>query len=342
MEKITGKPKFMKELNILSIKRVILENPLVTRLDISKLTNISLTTVGSILTELLEKEEILAGGYDKSSGGRRAEKYIFNLEKYFSLGFCIENNHIDYIISDISGRNIKTGNIKVEKEDVLGTLGNFIEKLKSEKNIKSIALGVPGIVKTGGYIVNDENRNWIESNIGEFLENRFHIPVVLENDLNSTVLGFSMNYIDENKETKLENLNSIYIKFTKHCTGAGIITNGTLVHGKNNFAGEFGFIPIDGMKSLDEVINEQCSEKEYINALVKLILLLNYTINPEFIIVGGENFRENFWENILNECKKYIPEDNFPEIKFEKDNSKDYFRGISFLGTQLMYKNMGL
>ena len=71
--KITGKPKFMKELNISEIKRAILKNPMITRSNIASLTNISLTTVGNILTELIRNEDIFTGGYEESSGGRKAE-----------------------------------------------------------------------------------------------------------------------------------------------------------------------------------------------------------------------------------------------------------------------------
>ena len=83
--KITGKPKFMKELNISEIKRAILKNPMITRSNIASLTNISLTTVGNILTELIRNEDIFTGGYEESSGGRKAEKYYFNKEKYQKL-----------------------------------------------------------------------------------------------------------------------------------------------------------------------------------------------------------------------------------------------------------------
>ena len=77
----------------------------------------------------------------------------------------------------------------------------------------------------------------------------------------------------------LKNLSSVYIDFSDDCTGAGIISNGEIVRGKYNFAGEFGFIPIDGAKTLDDIINEKCGNEEYVETLVKLILIINYTIN---------------------------------------------------------------
>jgi RNase H-fold protein (predicted Holliday junction resolvase)/ribosomal protein S25 len=342
MQKITGKPKFMKELNISEIKKAVLENPMITRSSVAALTNISLTTVGNILSELTKEGDILTGGYEESSGGRKAEKYYFNMEKYYSLAFCVDNESVKYVISDVLCEIVESGELNTENKNVQEIITDFTEQIIKERNIKAIALGVPGIVTEGGYLISGLNKEWVQNNIGNFIQENFDIPVILENDLNSTVLGFSINYTAENESETLESLSSVYIEFSGNCTGAGIISNGELIHGKDNFAGEFGFIPVDGMRTIDDVINNKCTDKEYTEAMVKLILIINYTINPAIIIMGGKNFREGLLESIVEKCKKYMPKGSFPEIIYKKNNSWDYFRGISRLGVQLMHKNIGL
>ena len=342
MKKITGKPKFMKELNISEIKKVILENPMITRSNIASLTNISLTTVGTILTELIENGDIITGGFEESSGGRKAERYYFNKEKYHSLAFCIESKSVKYIISNILNEKTDSGELNIKDKDIQEAITDFTEQILKQKVIKSIALGVPGIVKNGGYLISGLNKEWIINDIGDFIQNKFGIPVILENDLNSTVFGFSINFAEENKNSNFENLSSVYIEFAEDCTGAGIISNGEIIRGRDNFAGEFGFIPVDGMKTVDDIINEKCGDAEYTEALVKLILIINYTINPDIIIMRGKRFREEFLDSVVKKCREYMPEGSFPEVIFKKDSSEDYFRGISTLGTQLMHKNIGL
>ena len=201
---------------------------------------------------------------------------------------------------------------------------------------------MPGIVKNGGYLIAGLNGEWIKNDIGDFLENKFGIPVILENDLNSTVLGFNINFAEENENKDLGNLSSVYIEFAEDCTGAGIIANGEIIRGRDNFAGEFGFIPVNGMKTADDVINNDCGDEEYTEALVKLVLIINYTINPDIIIMRGKRFREHLFDLVIKKCKECMPKESFPEIIFKKDSSKDYFRGISSLGMQLMHKNIGL
>ena len=340
--KITGKPKFMKELNISEIKRAILKNPMITRSNIASLTNISLTTVGNILTELIRNEDIFTGGYEESSGGRKAERYYFNKEKYHSLSFCIDNKSIKYIISNILNEETEHGELEVNDRAVREVITEFTEYTLKQKDIKAIALGVPGIVKDSSYLIKGPDGEWIKNDIGEFLRNKFGIPVILENDLNSTVLGFSINFAGKNKDKELKNLSSVYIDFSDDCTGAGIITNGEIVRGKYNFAGEFGFIPMNGGKTLDDIINDECGNEEYVETLVKLILIINYTINPGIIIMRGERFREELHNLVVEECKKHMPEGSFPEIIFKEHSFDDYIRGISSLGAELMHKNIGL
>ena len=342
MNKITGKPKFMKELNISEIKRVILNNPMITRSGIASLTNISLTTVGNILAELIENEDIFTGGYEESSGGRKAERYYFNKEKYHSLSFCVENKSIKYIISNILNEETERGELDVKNKNIQEVITQFIEHTSNHKEIKAIALGVPGIVKDGSYLINGSNGEWIKNDIGDFIQNKFGIPVILENDLNSTVLGFSINFAEENKDREQKNLSSVYIEFAEDCTGAGIISNGEIIRGKNNFAGEFGFIPVEGLRTVDDIINEECGNEEYTETLVKLIMIINYTINPGIIIMRGKRFREELHDLVVKKCKEHIPEGSFPEIIFKKHSFDDYFRGISSLGVQLMHKNIGI
>ena len=342
MKKITGKPKFMKELNISEIKKVILNNPMITRSNIASLTNISLTTVGNILTELIENEDIFTGGYEESSGGRKAERYYFNKEKYHSLAFCVETDCVKYIITNILNEKKESGELSIKGKNIQNVITDFIEQTAKKKEIKAIALGVPGIVRDGGYLISGLNKEWITNDLGDFLQNKFGIPVILENDLNSTVLGFSMNFAESSKDSNFENMSSVYIDFSEDCTGAGIISNGEIIRGKYNFAGEFGFIPVNGMKTVDDIINEECSDEEYTEALTKLILIINYTINPGIIIMRGKRFRAELLDLVIKKCKECMPEGNFPEIIFKKDSSEDYFRGISCLGIQLMHKNIGL
>ena len=56
----------------------------------------------------------------------------------------------------------------------------------------------------------------------------------------------------------------------------------------------------------------------------------------------GKRFRKELHDFVVEKCKEYMPEGSFPEIIFKEHSFDDYFRGISSLGAELMYKNIGL
>ena len=69
------------------------------------------------------------------------------------------------------------------------------------------------------------------------MENRFSIPVVIENDMNAAVLG----YHDSKGNKKDKSL--VYLYSGQNGPGAGIMINGDVVRGNTNFSGEVSFVP---------------------------------------------------------------------------------------------------
>lgn len=69
MDTLNGRPKLLKQANLSLIRKVITAEGTATRAEIARKTNISSTTVRSLLAEMLENGEIESLGFDESSGG---------------------------------------------------------------------------------------------------------------------------------------------------------------------------------------------------------------------------------------------------------------------------------
>jgi glucokinase len=110
---------------------------------------------------------------------------------------------------------------------------NFImlieELLKKSPKIKKIFISFAGQVNNG-VISSAPNINIENLNIKEYFKN---YEVYIENDLNCAVLAESDFY-------KERDIVALYIGTG---IGSGIISNGNLIKGVNNFAGEIGHIP---------------------------------------------------------------------------------------------------
>lgn len=89
-----------------------------------------------------------------------------------------------------------------------------------KREIKSIDIGVPGAVEGKGYWrTNEADGKLYKIDIGDSLEKRYKIPVVLENDLNATAIGFGRCYAKEFPCENPENTNMAFLYFEKGCIG---------------------------------------------------------------------------------------------------------------------------
>jgi len=342
MNNLSGKPQVMKKVNSALIKKVLKEKGSATKVQIARDTGISVTTVRTLLEELIINKEITSLGLDDSSGGRRAERYALNLNDNISLSFYIQNEFINYALTNPLGDIIENKTLKIKKNGNEKFLEKFIDKILQNNNIKVIGIGVPGVVDKGNYFSGKGLNNWKRSDIGAYIEEKYNIPVVLENDLNAIALGFSINYLKEMKTLEMKSLNLVYINFTESGVGAGIIANGQLIRGKSNFAGELGFIPINKQGHLGHILNNNPSDEIYVDIVAQLIAILNCVINPSFIVVGGDTLRGNLIDDIKDDCKKYLANNIMAEIVESKDSKKYYLSGITYLTTEFMYSDIKL
>lgn len=323
MGNVSGKPKDLKRINTSLILNSIKSRSIATRAEIVEDTKISHTTVRAILKGLVDNKEIISIGLGASSGGRRAEQYIMNSNKKCVLVLLLEKSKVYYEVINILGEKIDSGSITIngleDKETVLNLIDNVC---KLHENIKSIGVSVPGIVTDRGYISGLKEENWKEINIKECIEEKVGLPVILENDLNLSALGF---YNEYQQNYNKNNINMAYLNFTTLGAGAGIITNGQLVKGDNNYAGEIGILPMKNA-TLNELLFKELDDSCYIDTILDTVKIVSCILNPEIIVLGGNNFKENLGEKIV---KKYNEVSNIKSnILIETKNKNYILEGI--------------
>ena len=342
MDNLSGKPQIMKKVNSGLIKQVIKEKGSATNAEIVEDTGISATTVRTLLSKLILDQKIVNLGLDESSGGRRAERYALNLNNNLSLSFYVKDNSINYALSDAIGDIIESKIIKFKKNEYQKTLTKFIDAMIKKHTIKVIGIGVSGVVDRGNYFSGKHLNDMKKTNIGEYIEKKYNIPVVLENDLNAMALGFSLNYIKEIDNLDIKSINVVYINFTEDGVGAGIISNGQLIRGENNFAGELGFMPISNHGNLEYLLSNNPDDKKYVEIVSRVIYILNCIINPAFIVMGGSTLRTNLIDEIKEDCKTYAANNIISKIMLSENGAKDYLQGITYLTTENMNSDVRL
>lgn len=337
MDKLMGRPGILKQGNLSLIRGVMKEMGTATRAEIAEATGISSTTVRSLLCEMMESGEIESVGYDDSSGGRKAERYRVRRESCWGAVFCITDNQVYSLVVDVCGEIVEKN--KLETGDgIQQTIINCLDALFRKREIRSVGIGVPGAVEDGGYwrkSQEDGQLYWI--NLGQVLMERYKVPVIMENDLNATAVGFGRCYEKEFPGENPGNTNMACLYFEKGCVSAGFITGGRVVRGFKNFAGELGLLPMDGDSTLDECMETTMGDVAYVNLVIKVISWICGILNPQYVVLGGPDFKKECIGPIGDGLSALLPEHMLAEILYSGDMWGDYLSGMAYLTAERMF-----
>lgn len=208
-------------------------------------------------------------------------------------------------------------------EVVLEHIASLVARVMTPE-VTQIGVGVPSVVDSVRGIVYDVVGipSWREVHLKEYLEQRFGLPVHINNDCNCFALGVCR--YGEAREYR-----DVVCMALGTGVGAGIVIDGSLYSGRNTGAGEIGAAPY-----LDKDYEYYCSSRFFVGrgttgkeayekavagdeeALAlwrefgghvgNLIMLVMYAYDPEAIVLGGsiprayDFFKESMYATLDN------------------------------------------
>lgn len=217
-----------------------------TKLDISRTLNISVPTVTTICSELMEEGIVEESGVAGSTGGRKPVIIKFIPDSRYSIGVDLGKEYVRAVLTDLDSKIIK--DVKKElnvinETEVLSVIKELIENITKENtSIKEKLLGI-GFSLPG--TVNEEElklvvaTNFKLKNLSfKDIQKYFNVPIYMENEANAGALG------ESNLGVARDLNNLIYISITEG-VGGGIIINQSMYKGKAMRAGEIGHMTIN-------------------------------------------------------------------------------------------------
>lgn len=258
------------------------------------------------------------------------------------LAIDIGGTMIKYGLVSSDGKILSTDKIKTESNKGLNNILNKIDNIfKRYKENNPVGIAVSGTGQINGMIGkviggNPIIPNWIGTNLVKILEEKYNLPIVLENDVNCVALG--EKWIGAGKD--LSNFICLTIGTG---IGGGIILNNQLFRGENFVAGEFGHILIkkgefeqfasttalirlvkertgktlNGKEIFDlekkEIVEYQEVISEWIENLTDGLSSIVYCFNPANMILGGGVIGQG--EPLINRIKNSLFKKIGPQFK---------------------------
>ena len=209
--------------------------------------------------------------------------------------------------------------------DIIDVITKVISDL-FDSSVKGIGIGIPSLVdREKGIVYEVQNiPSWQKVPLADILQEKFKVPVYLDNDANCFALGEYKFGAGQNHKN--------FVGLTLGTgMGAGIITDGHLLKDANCGSGEFGSIPY-----LDSIYEDYCSGKffrtfykedgqsliekakngnayaikafnEFGNHLGNAIKTIMFAVDPHKIIIGGSvaKSREAFTDALHKSISKF-------------------------------------
>ena len=286
MTKANGrKPKNIKHHNLRYILSIVKRHGVCTAGEISRESNLSMTTIVKTLDSLKQAGIVksIGKGNSTSEGGKRPELFGFNERFRYVLCVYFAGKYAMCTLNDLSNKGIAARQVYYkDASDAAACMGEAHEQLclmmgehgLAEEDICGISLGIDGIVdseknhvvypihnpqwKTGGYIV-ECFRTYFPG-----IEN-----IQIEN---SGRLG-SWNYL--NTYPELESERVVVLNSSESLTAGALLQNNTVQHGGNCLIGEFAHMMIPNAKG---VVECECGRKNCFEKLIALERFEGYVL----------------------------------------------------------------
>ncbi len=247
-KKIIADQESIRRINSsLVLNTLRLHSPL-TRAELASITKLNRSTISNIINCLLEDDLVVELNAKESKGGRPGIALSLKPDGGAIIGVEIGVGFIFVILTDFVANTLwkQQVNFSLSKTqlEIISETESLIEQAitfakKKKLHLLGIGVGVPGLVNAQkGELLFAPNLSWRNVPLRMILNQRFNIPVFVENEANLGALGEYYFGVGRNVE------NFAYLS-SGIGLGAGLIINGNLYKGGFGLAGEIGHIQYD-------------------------------------------------------------------------------------------------
>lgn len=225
------------------VLRALYEYGPISRADVARMSGLTRTTVGNLISELLEEGLAREVGRGPSTGGKAPILVELVDGARHVVGLDLGEHVFRGAIVDLRGqvqRVMERPVTGLDGDAALAVVYELIDTLveAGRETLLGIGVGTPGIVDTTtGTIRGAVNLKWQDLPLGDLLRDRYGVPVRIANDSRAAALAIQLF-------SGRRSGNLVAIKVGRGI-GAGVVLGGELFHGDGFGAGEIGHVVVE-------------------------------------------------------------------------------------------------
>jgi glucokinase-like ROK family protein len=264
----TGSLESLREHNLLRVIDVLLERGVASRADIARHTGLSRTTVSSLIADLSDRglvtERVGDDQRDTAGAGRPPVLLALDRSAGAAIGIDFGHSHLRVALADLSHTVLAEAERALDVDgsagEGLNAAAELVDEVLAEAGVPrdrviNVGMGVPGPINHRTGIVGSTTilPGWADVALGQEMERRLGLPVVVENDANLGALGEALFGAGRDAQE------IVYLKVSSGI-GAGMIVGGRIHHGAGGTAGEIGHVLVNEDGHVCRCGNRGCLE----------------------------------------------------------------------------------
>ena len=233
---------------LLQILDLVRSGAAVTRPDLARSSQLGRAVVTQRLEQLIALDLVVEGDVLTVPRGRSPRGLQFSKTRGYVLCADVGASGMFVGLSDLAGEIIERiyvpHDISAGPEDTLKVLTAEFDKIVHNRenfdvHVWAIGVGVPGPVEfdTGRPVSPPIMPGWNEFDIRGRLQERYDVPVWVDNDVNVMALG-------EQRAGAAVNVQDVIVVKISTGIGAGLISNGVIHRGAQGSAGDIGHVKV--------------------------------------------------------------------------------------------------
>ncbi len=234
----------IKQTNAGAVYRLIDQLGPVSRIDLSRFAQLAPASITKIVREMLEAHLVQETEIrEPGSRGRPAVGLMVETEAWHYLAVRISRGEIHLSLRDLSSQLVVEDQLELALTDSTPFLTRvidhidrfFIRHQKKLERLTSIAMTMPGIIDTENGIIHRMPfyEDVKDVPLGEALANHTGVPVYIQHDISARTMAESLFGASRGARDVIQVV-------IDHNVGAGVITDGRLLHAGSSSPVEIG------------------------------------------------------------------------------------------------------